>query len=499
MPDVETAQEASEPLTARAGAVIMPRFPHAGGWASRRPLQGWRAEVPALDQLAAAGRLLAMDLWTGSAEGVAGEFEGEEAPLRLLVLAGVKMARHLGVRGRRPSVSGFEATAPLMSRGGSGVAALRRSSGVSYGPYGYPVPARIFVGSDDEQLMGARLLDYSIQKYSTMDAVVEVLDFRDTPVPADPRNRSRTGFSFCRFDIPRLCGFEGRGVYVDADMQVFTDITDLWTLPLEDADILYALSHPSQGRTPQTSVMLLNCAALRWDVADIVAGLDQGRYGYKDLMQRMCIHPGDRVKPLLPYWWNSLERFEPGRTSLIHYTDMPTQPWVSHDNKNGGLWYSTFAEALETGFISEEEVNDAIARGHVSPELPAWIGRARETVDEDAASWWVAPYHRYSRVDSGLEGAVTLTSKRRLRGWAYQPSAPEAAVRLGAYDGEQMLFAFDADQEAEILKRHGKGSGRHAFDVTVPEEVWTSNVQALSVRAIEPAVELAGSPVELVR
>ncbi len=393
--DIETVARRGVALEANAGVLIMPTYPHVEGWASSRPLAAWTGEFPALQRLAAADRLFSVDLWTGRTGGLAGDM-GEEAPLRMLVEAGVRMARHLGVRRRATGLSGFEAAAPFMQTVTGGVARLRRTSGLSYGPYGYPVPARIFVGADDAQLLGARVLDYSVQKHSTMDVKVEVLDFRHTPVPKDPKNRSKTGFSFCRFDIPRLCDYEGRAVYVDADMQVFADITDLWTLPLDAADILYALSHPLDGRVPQTSVMLLNCAALPWRVEDVVAGLDEGRYGYKALMQRLCIHPADRVKPFLPRWWNSLERYEPGRTCLIHYTDMPTQPWVSPDNKNGALWYAALAEAVQEGFIAEAEIDEAVAKGHVSPQLRAWARLSGDPADPAAIDSWVAPYRRFT-------------------------------------------------------------------------------------------------------
>jgi hypothetical protein len=243
--------------------------------------------------------------------------------------------------------------------------------------------------------------------------------------------------------------------------------------------------------------MLLNCDALKWDVNEIIAGLDESRYGYKDLMQKMCIHPADRVKPLLPWWWNSLERYEPGRTSLIHYTDMPTQPWVSHSNRNGELWYQAFAEALDEGFITEAEVADAIAQGHISPKIYEWIGRAAPGAQDHPV--WVAPYHRFTKPGAQIEGEVALTPGKRLRGWAYNPAAPSAAVRLGVFDADDLVLEFEATDYAEILERHGKGDGRHAFDVETPAKIWRSNATNLTVRPIDSAIELAGSPLPLLR
>jgi hypothetical protein len=388
----------------------------------------------------------------------------------------------------------MEAAAPLLARKTGGLPAVRRSFNISYGPYGYPVPARVFVGSDDQQMLGVKVLHYSIDKHSSMDVVVEPLDWRAMPVPKDPKNRSRTGFSFCRFDIPRLCGFAGRGIYVDADMQVFTDITDLWTLPLEEADLLYALTHPSQGRTPQTSVMLINCEKLRWDVHEIIAGLDEERYSYKELMSDLCLIPKGRAQPLIPYWWNSLEIYEPGRTSLIHYTDMHTQPWISHANKNGEVWYRTAAEAVRTGFISVAEVEEAVELGHISPRIFDWIGEPAPKNYAALEATWVAPFNRFW-TPKRPEGSVTLTADGRLVGWAWDPARPDEPIDVGLYDGDRLVRTITCADFGKFLAAHGKGSGRHAFDVPLPSADELELAPELHLRILDGDIPLLGSPV----
>jgi Glycosyl transferase family 8 len=49
--------------------------------------------------------------------------------------------------------------------------------------------------------------------------------------PKDPRQGKRTGFSFARFAIPELAGYQGRALYLDADMLVFNDLAFLWRTP----------------------------------------------------------------------------------------------------------------------------------------------------------------------------------------------------------------------------------------------------------------------------
>ena len=74
-------------------------------------------------------------------------------------------------------------------------------------------------------------------------------------MPGDPTGMPPTampttaGFSFSRLQIPKLAGFSGRALYLDADMQVLGDIADLWTLPFDEADVLYALTPAAHGRT----------------------------------------------------------------------------------------------------------------------------------------------------------------------------------------------------------------------------------------------------------
>lgn len=120
--------------------------------------------------------------------------------------------------------------------------------------------------------------------------------------------------------------------------------------------------------------MLMDCAALKWDTRQIVRGMDEGRFTYDQLVWDLCIVPPGCAKPDLPFEWNSLEHYEEGRTHILHYTDMPTQPWTTIANSNAGLWFTALREALQSGFIEESFVREEVAKGHVHAHLPWWIG-----------------------------------------------------------------------------------------------------------------------------
>lgn len=260
------------------------------------------------------------------------------------------------------------------------------------------MPIRVYVGSQEAQMLAVKVLEFSICERT--DAQVQVHPLHEAqvgfPTPRDVRNRPRTPFSFQRFYIPALKGFQGRAIYLDSDMQVFRNILELWTLPFDGADLLAAREPGESGRRPQFSVMLLNCEELRWNLSDIVAALDREELTYETLMYDMAV--ARNIRAAIDPSWNSLERYVEGETGLLHYTDMPTQPWVSTDNPHGFLWMRDLRQAVVRGCISRAYVEEHVRQGFVRPSLLYQLdhelddakqlpGKARK-LDQD----FVAPY-----------------------------------------------------------------------------------------------------------
>jgi hypothetical protein len=128
-------------LPEAAACLMVPTDLHVDGWASGRGLASWAADVPALRRFAEAGRLVRADLWTGAGEGVDGDFDSEEAALRLLARAGVREVRSLGVRRRRASCPGLDGLASILERRSGGLEELTRRTGLSYAGYREGAPA----------------------------------------------------------------------------------------------------------------------------------------------------------------------------------------------------------------------------------------------------------------------------------------------------------------------------------------------------------------------
>lgn len=261
----------------------------------------------------------------------------------------------------------------------------------------------VFVGTDRSQLLAVAVLQHSIKRHTADPVRVLPLIDLDLPEPKDIRQGSRTNFSFARFAIPELKGYRGRAIYLDADMLVFRDIRHLWESPLSpqrisiqedlpDHAVSTAKTGAPKARVKQTSVMLIDCAATRWDVREIVAGLD-GRYTYEQLMYEMCILDESDIRYDVPFIWNSLEHYDVD-TRLIHYTDMNTQPWVSPFNINGKLWLKEVLLMLETGGLTWGDVSREIALGYFRPSM---IDELREMPHERGFD--AAAADRYAAID----------------------------------------------------------------------------------------------------
>ena len=242
-------------------------------------------------------------------------------------------------------------------------------------------PVRVFVGADRSQMLAVKVLEHSIKRHTELPVKVQAMVDLPVRVPKDPLHWQRTGFSFSRFCIPELAGYQGKAIYLDADMMVFTDITDLWNVPFNGAKVIIQAELPEDRqqtnqkkgapaqRVKQCAVMLLDCDRLPWEIDNIIEGFDQGQYSYEELMFDLCLLEESEIRYAVPFRWNSMEYYQPNETALIHYTDMATQPWVYAQNEYGELWLEEVRLMLKTGALTYEAIEQEIGLGYFRPSL----------------------------------------------------------------------------------------------------------------------------------
>lgn len=283
---------------------------------------------------------------------------------------------------------------------------------------------RVFVAATPAERLPMRVLEFSIRETSALSVDVSaIFTFdRHIPIPVAVENRPRTPFSFQRFLIPELCGYSGRAIYLDADMQVFHDIAGLWNQPFLGCD-LQTVRAAEDGRKGQFSVMLLDCERLRWSIEEIVAALDSGALDYDSLMFDMRL--AKQIGRDIPPSWNSLERFTPDTTALLHYTDMNMQPWISTTNSLGHLWVGCLRRALAAGFITRAEIESDIANGYLRPSLLPQLDTGIDSAFELPSN--------IRRLDRGFVPPFRLMRSGRAGPWLSARAAMIALLRRCYY------------------------------------------------------------------
>ena len=403
--DIDVVERCEDVLFENADWMLMPICPHINCRPTNLRLWDFISTVPILREFADRGRLVWYSLWSGpSVENlpkVQGTFSGSIL-VHLLSGLGVKHVQSLGVDGGKAYSHDFASVSEesLFKNGHESfdvqfeeIAAVTNNTDLVYQSMAETI--RVFVGCEDSQMIAAQVLAHSIRKHT--DHPVDIFFMNNSAVrqPRDSANRPGTGFSFNRFLIPRLCGFEGKAIYLDADMLVFEDIVNLWRIPFDGATLLCSSQTEvprgwedgknnslGEGRywTPgrQLSVMLLDCASLNWDPDVIVDRLDAGEFTYKELMAELCIVDTDDVRDTIPNTWNCLEWYEPGTSALVHFTVVPTQPWSSTENALQELWESEFVDAVRAGAVDVGILEASAKAGHVRSALVD-IAQAVET------------------------------------------------------------------------------------------------------------------------
>ena len=371
-----------EQYLGRAEKVVLPWYPHFNNKPSRKNLEELIKLYPSLRDLYQKGRLCWYDLisspeYKSRDIPVPATYFSCEALLFILAQSGVRTIRSIGVDGGDQydhKFSDLNNISLLTNRQKNfdkqfqSFPNIIQKFDIDFGPLDMELPVKVFVAATASEYLPFKVLEYSIKsKASATTQVISLDEFSvNIPMPAHNKNRARTPFSFQRFLIPKSCEYKGRAIYLDSDMLIFKDITNLWNRDFGDYNVLSAYSYEKDGRVPQYSVMLLNCSDLNWDIEKIVDMLDAGEISYEKLMYDFVLA---NPIPEIEEHWNSLERYDEFKTSLLHYTDMKSQPWVSTVNPLAYLWVKSLQDAIKSGFVSLSLVQEEVEKGHIRPSL----------------------------------------------------------------------------------------------------------------------------------
>ena len=199
----------------------------------------------------------------------------------------------------------------------------------------------IFIGYDSKEKVAFSTLSYSILKNSTKPISITPIylnNIKDDFV-RERNNLSSTEFSFSRFIIPHLMNYQGWALFMDCDMLMKADVSELWRL----RDDRYAVQVCKHDYTPKektkflgqtqtaypkknwSSVMLMNCkkcTQLTPNYVNRASGLELHQFKWLE---------GDHLIGELPLEWNWLvgEYEHKEDVKNVHYT-------------KGGPWFEEY-------------------------------------------------------------------------------------------------------------------------------------------------------------
>lgn len=223
-------------------------------------------------------------------------------------------------------------------------------------------PIKVYIGTEPAQWLPTEVLKFSARRRTKSE--IEFYDLKNIPLKLNLK--MYTGFSFYRYSIPEACNFEGRALYLDADIVVLADLQELVDKDMHGKG---ALARPRPPIAWYTSVMLLDCPKLKhWKIHDWVTMINADIASYQGTMFGDPTGLNYRDFGPLEEYWNHLDQWDE-TTKMIHYTSVPIQPWKVPGHPHAHVFLRELRQALEEKVLDVAAVEKQIAAGHIYADI----------------------------------------------------------------------------------------------------------------------------------
>ncbi len=199
---------------------------------------------------------------------------------------------------------------------------------------------KIFIGYDPRQPAAFYTLAHSIWAHTSLPVSITPLMLKQLPL-------TRTGlteFTYSRFLLPYLCGYEGVSLFVDSDFLCRSNILELLMYPMafREQDVFVV---KNKIKFEWASLMLFNNAACRILTPDYV----------EDKKNPLFDFAWAKAVGELPAEWNHLVGYdEPNwKAKMVHYTQgVPCWP-ETKECEHAEPWLTTAQQILTTVSFKE--------------------------------------------------------------------------------------------------------------------------------------------------
>jgi hypothetical protein len=261
---------------------------------------------------------------------------------------------------------------------------------------GSSVKPIIFIHTNDQQLLAAKMSAYSLKSRSRSPEEFEVrlLRLEETPHlyqrdnqrftwsngnPGTWLKRDLQSFAPLRRMVPQILSFEGRALVLDPDVLAVGDVHDLLCREMGGKAILCRkrVDRYQNVEVYASSVMLLDCAKLshwQWDrdIDDLFSGrLEMGPW------LALLTEAPERIG-IFEEEWNHFDTLNE-KTKLLHNTERSTQPWKTGlpvdfdldlhgaDGGPAGAFPLGALRRMKRRFFSNRAASDVVYQPHPDP------------------------------------------------------------------------------------------------------------------------------------
>lgn len=206
---------------------------------------------------------------------------------------------------------------------------------------------KIFIGYDKRQPVSYNILQQSILSQSSKPVSITPLVIEQLPI----KRVGLTPFTYSRFLVPYLCNYQGWGLFLDADILLQDDISNLFDLAEDKYTIMVS---KNKVRFEWASVMLFNCAKCQVLTPDFID--DEKNEGLHQIKWAKEEEIGD-----LPREWNHLVGYDTPRPDpkLIHYTQGVPCFAKTRTSEHAKAWYE-YLEILNYVTTWEELMGNSV-------------------------------------------------------------------------------------------------------------------------------------------
>lgn len=194
---------------------------------------------------------------------------------------------------------------------------------------------QVYIGYDPRQPVAFQVCAHSIWKHTSAPVSITRLDLRYLPIT----RRGLTEFTYSRFLVPYLSGFEDVSIFMDSDVLVRGDVAELLAYPLAyPAEAVFVVPHVRSFERP--SVMVFNNAHCKILTPEYV----------QDETNALFDFGWTNGTGSLPVAWNHLVGYDPPNpeAKLVHFTQgVPCWP-ETKDCEFGDEWRLAVRETVTT-------------------------------------------------------------------------------------------------------------------------------------------------------